>query len=199
VTPPPRAAGFTLVEMLVALLLFGMITAAGVALLSFSVRAQAIAGDQLDALASARRAGALIGSDLAQVMPRLTRDANGAVRSAFEGQGEGDAGTLMVFVRSSWDADGTRPAVQKIAYRHVGERLERVSYPQLDGAAPERTQILMDGVRSLGVRFRAEDGGWRDRWDPEEITALPLAVEMTVDAGGPGPVRQLFLVRTASP
>ena len=41
--------GFTLVEMLVSLLIFAMLAAAGVTLLSFSVRAQDVAETRLDA------------------------------------------------------------------------------------------------------------------------------------------------------
>lgn len=197
------AAGFTLVELLMALLLFGMITATGVALLTFSVRAQAAADDQLDALAATRRAAALLGNDLAQAAPRLTRDTAGVIRPVFEGAsgGGGDGGLVLAFVRRGWsNLDGAgRPTLQKVEYRLAGQKLERVHYPFLDGAQPAGVSVLLADIRSLRLRYRTEDGSWRDRWDPQQITDLPLAVEMIVDTGGRGPVRQLFLVRAAQP
>jgi general secretion pathway protein J len=60
-SPSPQAgrikeAGFTLVELMVSLMIFGMLSAAGVALLSFSVRAQEAAESRLGDLAQLRRA-----------------------------------------------------------------------------------------------------------------------------------------------
>ena len=43
-----RANGFTLVEVMVALMIFGMIASAGVGLLAFSVRAQGATVERLD-------------------------------------------------------------------------------------------------------------------------------------------------------
>ncbi|MBC7985146.1 MAG: type II secretion system protein GspJ, partial [Sphingomonadaceae bacterium] len=40
-------------------------------------------------------------------------------------------------------------------------------------------------------RYRAEDE-WRDRWDPTDPNAMPVAVEAVVEIAGVGPVRQLF-------
>lgn len=186
--------GFTLVELMVALLIFGMLAAAGVALLSFSVKAQETADVRLGALADVRRAGALLTSDLAQAAPRLTRDEAGVTRAAFGGGGEGEPALFLV--RRGWDNFGgaARPSLQKVAYRLVGDRLERLAYPQVDGAAPLEPTPLIAGVRALRLRFRDGEGQWRERWDPRQLTALPLAVELIVDTEAQGSVRQLFLV-----
>ena len=90
--------GFTLVEMLVALLIFGMIAAAGVGLLRFSVDAQAATRTRLDALASERRVETLIASDAAQAVPRVTRNEAGDPVQAFEGDASG-----FTLVRSGLD------------------------------------------------------------------------------------------------
>ncbi|HEY1145453.1 MAG TPA: prepilin-type N-terminal cleavage/methylation domain-containing protein, partial [Allosphingosinicella sp.] len=103
--PPLRAGrneGFTLVEMMVALLIFGLISAAGVALLTFSVRAQDMADERLGKLAEVRRAGALLTSDLAQATPRISRDERGAAELAFQG-GTGAGGLVsLALVRRGW-------------------------------------------------------------------------------------------------
>lgn len=187
-------AGFTLIELLVSLAIFGMLSAAGVLLLSFSVRAQAAAETRLDDLAEVRRAGALLTADLAQAAPRLARDEAGIVQPAFTGTT--GQGLLLALVRRGWEnLDGAnRSSLQKVQYRLAGDRLERIAYPHVDGAAALPPATLMDGVRRVTLRYRDRRGEWRDRWDPVQPLLLPTAVEMVIDTETSGQVRQLFLV-----
>jgi general secretion pathway protein J len=189
------ARGFTLVELLVSLFIFGLISAAGVALLSFSVRAQEVADERLDELAELRRASALLAGDLGQAAPRLARDEAGHSWPAFAGGSGAGEGLALALVRRGWEnVDGlARPSLQKVEYRLAGGRLERRAYPLVDGAAPLPAVAMLDGVRRLRLRYRDERGEWRDRWDPSDPAALPLAVELELDAEGSGLTRQLFL------
>ena len=192
----PAEQGFTLVELLVSLFIFGMLAAAGVALLSFSVRAQDAASRRLDEIGGFRRFSALLTSDLAQAAPRLWRDANGVMKPAFVGgTGQGEP-TSLSLVRRGWEnLDGSsRSSLQRVDYRLSDGRLERVGYRFVDGSAPMDAVALVEGVRSLRLRYRDARGEWRDRWDPTRPTDLPRAVEMVIDAGPAGAVRQLFLV-----
>lgn len=189
-------SGFTLVELLVSLLIFGMLSAAGVALLSFSVRAQNVADERLDELGNLRRFNAIVTSDLAQAAPRVARDEAGTARAAFLG-GNGEPGaTPLSLVRRGWENfDGApRPSLQKVQYRLSGNRIERVAYRYVDGAAAMDAVPLLHGVGSLRLRYRDARGEWRDRWDPERSSELPRAVEFTVGLEDKGAIRQLFLV-----
>jgi general secretion pathway protein J len=192
-----RSEGFTLIELLVSLTIFGMLSAAGVLLLSFSVRAQEGATERLDELAEIRRAGALLTSDLAQAAPRLARDEAGASQPAFAGSA--GQGLLLSLVRRGWEnLDGaSRSSLQKVQYRQVGDRIERVAYAHVDGAPPLPPAIILDDVRRVTLRYRDRRGEWRDRWDPQQPFLLPAAVEMVVDTETSGQVRQLFLVGNA--
>ena len=193
---PSAETGFTLVELLVSLFIFGLLSAAGVSLLSVSVRAQELAGTRLDALAEVRRAGALLSGDLAQAAPRLFRDSVGAIHPAFTG-GPGEGEAALTFVRRGWEnLDGSpRPSLQKVVYRVAGGRLERIAYPLVDGAQPLAAATILAGVDGLRLRYRDEKGDWRDRWDPTEPDDLPRAVEMIVETQGGG-TRQLFVTGT---
>lgn len=190
-------AGFTLVELLVSLVIFGLLSAAGVLLLSFSVRAQAGATERLDQLAEIRRAGALLTSDLAQAAPRIPRDEAGAVQPAFAGSA--GQGVILTLVRRGWENfdNAPRPSLQKVQYRLSGDRLERTAYRFVDGSAALPAAPVVSGVRTLQLRYRDRRGEWRDRWNPTRPTDLPVAVEMIIDSQGSGTVRQLFLVGTA--
>lgn len=186
--------GFTLVELLVSLFIFGMLSAAGVALLSFSVRAQEAADARLGDLADFRRAGALLTGDLAQAAPRLPRDGAGNARPAFEGLSGEQGGVALAFVRRGWENldDAPRASLQRVEYSFADGRLERRVYPRLDGAAPLPATIVVEGVRRIRLRYRDGEGKWRERWDPTKATELPRAVELVMDARGSGTTRQLF-------
>jgi general secretion pathway protein J len=186
--------GFTLVEMMIALAIFGMLTAAAVTLLSVTARTRETSERRLAELGEVRRLGALLTADLAQAAPRSFRDQAGRRRPAFAGAA-GDAAMLMVFVRRGWDA-GEGGALQRVAYRLRDGRLERLGNPRIDGAADGAAVALLDGVRRLRLRYRDEDGAWRDRWDPTDRGELPVAVELVTDSDDHGMVRQLFLVGT---
>jgi general secretion pathway protein J len=190
-----RGNGFTLVELLVSLLIFGMLSAAGAALLSFSVRAQEAADERLGGLAALRRASALIAADLGQAAPRIHRDEAGAPRPAFVG-GSGAGGALAIaLVRRGWENVDAAPraSLQRVEYRLAGDRIERRAWPRVDGAAPAAPTILLDGVRRLRLRYRDRQGEWRERWDPTDPAELPVAVELVLDTEATGATRQLFL------
>ena len=184
-------AGFTLVELLVALLIFGLIAGAGVAILAFSVRAQGVTTKRLDDVAAIARAGALLCADLGQALDRPARDEAGVRLPAFTGDAQS-----MRLVRGGWtnlDA-APRPAVQKVAWRAENGALERIAYPMVDGAAGQAASAVATGVRAVRLRYRYR-GAWSDRWDGA-AAPLPDAVEMVVARRDGTSLRQLFLTGT---
>lgn len=188
----PVSRGFTLIELMVALTIFSLIAVAGVSLLSFSVDAQAAVSRKLDALGGIERAGALMTADLAQAVPRLTRDDKGDREPAFVGNEQGD---LFRFVRAGWSnsEDAPRPTLQKIAYRLDGDRFERIVYPLLDGAKPAAPVVLFDQVTAATVRFRTEKE-WRNLWDATRADSMPVALELTITRRDGDAIVQQFLV-----
>ncbi|WP_454278102.1 type II secretion system minor pseudopilin GspJ [Sphingomonas sp. Marseille-Q8236] len=188
----PHSNGFTLVEVMVALLIFSMLAAAAVAILSLSVRAQAVTGQKLDAMSAVSRTTAILSADLAQAVDRPTRDEGGVQTPAMVAGPD-----AMRLVRAGWsnlDA-APRPSLQKVAYRLNGDVLERVAWPLLDGAAPMEPAALMDHVRELHLRYRF-GGAWLDQWQGQAGVALPQAAEVTIVRDDGMIFRQLFLIGT---
>lgn len=187
--------GFTLVELMVSLLIFGILASAGVALLAFSVRAQASAQQRLDGMGEIRRlAGALTG-DLAQAVPRISRGANGDALPAFQAtEGAPDA-PFLTFIRSGWSNSGNAPrsSLQKVEYRLVEGRIERAAYAMTDGGTAQPAATLFKDIGAVRLRYRV-DNDWHADWAPTRVDAMPRAVELIlVPVNGPE-IRQLFLV-----
>ncbi|QDZ07742.1 type II secretion system protein GspJ [Sphingomonas panacisoli] len=192
-----KRQGFTLVEMMIALLIFSLLAAAGVSLLSFGVRAQVVAGKKLDDVAALYRLDGVLVADLAQALPRTVRDESGASRPAFEGS---NGASLLRVVRGGWDnVDGAaRSNLQKVEYvLSENGTIDRIAYPMLDGAAPLPAATMLTNVSTASLRYRLA-GAWADRWQASPDAPLPDAVELTITRTDGTVFRELFLVGTGN-
>ncbi len=191
--PTPETQGFTLVELVVALAIFGLLAAAGTGLLSAAVSTQAAVGTALDKVAAERRISALLQADLQQAVARPTRDANGRLEPAFAGPGDG---RLLSYVRAGWSnaTQAPRAELQRVELRMDGNRLVRAARPMLDGAGSETEMTLAQDVASASVRLRDAKGQWGDGATNEDSAALPAAAELTLVKRDGGALRRVFLV-----
>lgn len=189
-------AGFTLVELLVALAIFALMSVAGVTLLRSGSDTQLAVKDRLEVLSRSNRLYNALEGDLAQAMARPVRDQAGQPVPAFTQNDTAVSGTLFGFVRAGWSNfdDTPRASLQRIAYTLDDGALKRVSWPMLDGATPNDAASLVENVRSAIVRFRDEKGEWRDDWTATDADALPRAVELRLTIQGKPEQRMLFLV-----
>jgi general secretion pathway protein J len=182
--------GFTLVEMMVALLIFGMLAAAGVAVMRTSVDSQVAVRSRADRIGAFQRLRATLKADLAQAAPRRTRGPDGVPQLPFAGGANG--GPLLSLVRRGWENPEDRPraSLQYVEYRLSEDRLERRIRSALDGGVLGDPQVLADGVESAQVAFYARQA-WRPAWDG--AGDLPEAVRLDITLVGLGPITQLFL------
>jgi general secretion pathway protein J len=189
--------GFTLIEMMIALLIFGLLASAGVALLTFSVRAQSATASRLDDIAALGRLSSSLSADLAQAAVRPVRDEDGTPMPAFLGANGSNGVPMLQLVRSGWTNldDSPRSGQQKVEYRLVGNDLQRIAYPMVDGAPPLAPAVLLKAVGSIGLRYRIA-GAWADRWEEKPGIALPDAVEMVVTRTDGTRFRSVYIVGT---
>ncbi len=198
---PAQHNGFTLIELMVALFIFGMLAAAGVSLLSFGVRAQAAATQRLEDIADLRRFSTLLASDLAQLLPRLARAPDGQPVRAFTGNDGRSDPLVMGYVRNGWtNPDGApRAGIQRVDVTLTEGRLTRTAYPMVDGSVAPAGIVLADRVERLTMRYRDRKGEWRPRWDNALLDSTPAAVEMTVQRKGEPPLQLAFVTGPTYP
>ncbi|MFN3857633.1 MAG: type II secretion system minor pseudopilin GspJ [Caulobacter sp.] len=198
-----RRAGFTLVEMLTALMIFGILTAAGAAVMGGTLTSQRAVKSRVEQFSDFQRLRAVIRTDLGQAAGRLTRDATGQQALASFIGGDpwgGQPDRLLVLVRRGWENpdQAGRASMQYVEYRLVEGRLERRARPALDGAPLGPPLVLVEGVRQARVAFLYR-GAWQASWKGVPETALPQAVRLELSLDGVGQVTQLFLTTGEAP
>lgn len=186
--------GFTLVEMMVALFIFGMIASASVLLLRQSVEAEARSAVRLEEMGDIRRFAAILAQDMTLMLPRPSRDAQGSDRVALM---SGD-GLLLGFTRQvpQIDPEAGVSSLQRVEWALSDGRLTRATAAKADGAATAPAVPILEGIDSAQLRFRSRQGLWQPDWRPQRTDELPIAVELTLaQTGNPGePLVLQFLV-----
>ena len=166
--------GFTLVEMLVALLIFALLAGAGVGLLRSSVDTQQAVKLALADLGAATRLRLL-----------LKADVGAAVIRPVDGAPLGFAGgaNSLLLVRSIEATPGAAP-MQAVRWALEGDRLIRTPLTS-DGRPAAGSVTLATSIARLSIRYRAADGAWSSLWQPAaDRSALPSAIEMVVEPQG---------------
>jgi general secretion pathway protein J len=195
-------AGFTLVELLVALAIFAILSA-------FAYRSL---GTLLDSRAALERESRKW-RDVALFVARIERD----VQASLNRRATGPSGTQQAPISCVLDLGGSTAAgmaltrsgsmlqanalaaPQRVAYRLVDTRVERLSWAGMDIAprAEAAATPVLEGVRALTFRFMDPRGEWRPQWGlPGSGDLLPAAVEVTLElASGERIVRLMDLPR----
>ena len=150
-------AGFTLVEVVVAVGLFGLIAMAGFTLLDSELGVQARTDGRLERLGDMQRAMYVLSADFEQMSSEPAM-----------------AGSAVSFRRL---ATGSQAGEVEVSYSLDGQVLVRT----LAG----RPQRLIDGVSTARWSFYSDAAGWAPDWPQEPAAPRPTAaaLDITLTAG----------------
>lgn len=198
--PSAQQRGFTLLEIIIAVGIFAVISALAYGGLNTVLRSahktEAVAAD----LQKLQLAISILQQDLSQITNRPVRNEFGEREAALLSPAA--FGRLISFTRRGWKNPAERPrsTLQRVAYRLDGTRLIREYWPQLDAApGTETRQVpLLDGVTEVRFRFMDEQQKWRNEWPPlsatKKLLAPPVAVEITLVTEKWGSIPRLFVL-----
>jgi len=198
-----RPAGFTLIEVLVAMAIFAIIAILAYSGLDSVVNSKNRTEASMQRLQQLQMAMLTLTSDLQQLSDRNGHDALGGRLINLTTQ---NSDYIVSFTRSGWrnPTMQLRSTLQRVAYYQDEDKLMRVYWPQVDRAIDEQTieQPLISNIDSLELRFMSKNRQWRDDWPSASATAssgagtfeLPLAVEITLKMSDWGEIRRLVRV-----
>lgn len=185
-----QAAGFTLIEVLVALVLLSI----------FSITTYR----SLDAVLTAEQHGRQEMAHwqrLATAFDRMHSDLNQAT-----GNVEARHGWTRGFVASTESSQGFQ--FERLLAEDQAGGLQRIGYRLNDGAlirttwtenqpvsAPPNEAVLLEHVTTLTLRYLNDQGQWQTLWIPKGTAPLPKAVEVVLSLPDQPTLRRIFLVQ----
>lgn len=182
-----RNAGFTLIEILIALAILALIAALGYRALAsladseVQLTAESVRWRGLDGLF------ARLEADMREAQPREVRVAGGK-EPAWVGNIDEHGDADLRFSRAGPEFTlEPGSAGQRIGYRLRGGAIEVLYWPRFDapqGVLPV-AYALVDGIARFRIAYLGADGAWREHWPALGESALPRAVrvELTLASG----------------
>jgi len=200
-------AGFTLLELIVALAIFAVLATMAYAALNAVLTARKQVAAKSAQLSALQAALMIMERDVEQAVPRGIRDEFGDPQPALQGGGAGV--TMLSLTRDGWSnpLGLARSHLQRVAYQFNDKQLIRQSWSILDRAPNTEaySEVLLSNVTTMDLRFLGQDGQWSGYWPPQTpgsqsgaIVPPPRAVEINLDLAEGGRITRLFRVPGAS-
>ena len=165
----PREAGLTLIEILVAMAVFAVLSAVAYGTLSQIITSSEVLSSRMDRIQAIQRTMRVISQDFLQLAPRPIRGELGdgfgaALRADFQ------SGYTIELTRGGWSNPMTLPrgTQQRAAYRLEDDLLVRYHWPVLDRTVSNIANAtnLLDDVDSIAFLFLQDNGDWTEQWPP---------------------------------
>lgn len=194
--------GFTLVEVMVATFIMGVLSVMGLVMLDDTLSTKNMLEDVLSSVQEIEQTRSILKSDLAQVSSRVSRDEFGfSADTIFEGGDDLDNVELMTFVRNGNEMPGLNTVgstLQFVQYRFQGGDLIRRTRARVDAVSdtPIYDRVLMSDIEAVKIDF-FDGAGWANSWRGSSVSGsgimpVPPAISLTLSTKRYGPVQLLF-------
>ena len=151
-----RASGFTLIEILVAMAIFTLLSALAYGSLSRTIQSSEILSDRMNRLQSVQRTIRQLDQDFMQLAPRPVRkDLGDSYSPAL--QADSQLSTALELTRGGWSNPAARPrgSLQRVAYVVEDEQLLRYHWHVLDRTFSNEQRRMVRPVAAAETGCRA--------------------------------------------
>ena len=191
--------GFTLLEVLVAITIFALLSLAAYQVLQGVLRSSEISKAHSERLTELQRAMLIIEQDFTQIVARRSRQEGvdnedlstlTAGEDLFESEDQG-----IEFNRLGWANPLNllpRSDILRVRYRLQDGQLQRLYflYPDTVSGQLAEQQILLNDIEALSFRFWSN--GWKETWQSK--TDLPDGIEITFNSKYFSEIRRAFVI-----
>lgn len=183
-----KQIGFTLIELMVAILIFAVISIISYRTLASLVTTKQIVTTTQDKWNGIGNAISWLTTACSRAIPLVVRDENGVIIPAVIGKdnisGKFDAQlelTLSGYIR---DPIYGSAAPKRLGFRYINNQLFLVTWPALNRVITTQPQVdlLMDQVASFKQAFLYPDKQWRDEWPPRGVSVdkMPYGLKVII-------------------
>ena len=198
-----RTRGFTLVEVLVAIFVFAIVSAIAMGGYNELAKQSGIVADSAGRTRAVQSAVQRISLDFSSLEPRPVREPLvDSVQPALRADARSEQ--LAELTHSGWSnpAGVPRSTLQRVTYRLEDKKLMREYWVVLDRtlAGEPQSAVLIDRVTSMKMRFMDSNRTWHEQWPPMGYSApdaprlRPIAVEFTLELEDWGEIKRLVEV-----
>ncbi|MGB5261123.1 MAG: type II secretion system minor pseudopilin GspJ [Gammaproteobacteria bacterium] len=200
-----QMAGFTLLELLIALAIFGLLSVMSYSGLKTVLDQHARTDAAADRLGEVQKIYLLMQRDIEQIVPRPVRGEYTDELPALEGS------EVLQFTRGGWSNPLQHPRsnLQRVGYAFQDDELVRYTWQVLDRAQDSlpRQQPLTAAVTNMSVRYLSSADKWSVSWPPDDageprltpggqpvsqLSELPKVIEITLEHEQLGELVWLF-------
>ncbi len=187
-----RKNGFTLIEMLIAIAIFAIMSAFAYRALSSILTARDRVTEENQKWRSVSSAFARIEADFTNIAGRTIRTSSNLTAAAVVGNltyNNDNEGQIMFTRMGLPGANGSLAAPQRLGYRLKNGTLEELVWPVLDQAPRTVPAVypLLTGVSSFTLAYYDGNRNAATSWPPANspLQTIPVAVkvELTLDSG----------------
>ena len=181
------ARGFTLIELMVAVVIFAIISVVSYRIISSLVTTKQVAGAAQEKWGNLSLTMSNLGNSFNRTIPLLVRDQDGNILPAIYGKPKlnGVYDSQLELSLSGYVGDevlGNSPP-KRIGYRFYSGSLYLVSWPALNRVVTTQPEIdlLADNVQTFVVTYLYPDSEWRDSWPPigGDPASVPKGVKLS--------------------
>lgn len=187
-----RTSGFTLVELLVALTILSLLSFLAYKGISALLLGERRLEEGTRRMQMIDRFFAEFERDIIYAAPRPVRISGSAIEPALLAAPIDAQGNYRINLSRFASAPDEPP--QRIGYLFSIPNIRLAATARMDfAAADEPSANVLDGLRSVSVRFQDADGRWAATWPPTARTdAMPVAVELILVLDDLGTVSRLI-------